>query len=380
MASPPQPRRRRWLRVCLGLGMATALTLGLLEVVLRVVDPLGSPLEHLRGFYRLDAQGRIETNPGWQGTFTVDGRTTAARTNRDGLRGPDLPEKAPGERRVLLLGDSFTWGLGVEFDEAIPAQLERLLRADAAGPVRVGNAGMWGTGPREWGYTLERHRATFQPDLVVAVSYLGNDVLDSLNEPLSVVDGQVLYSDIAHAMRSSWRWSLALRLRTWFYVEKLLARFVPPEVPAQRSLLPPGLDPLEALFLDVRPEHADAAPWIGPVLAVLREHCAGLRRAAGDLPVLVVLLPPHEEIARGRFAAQLQRMGLPEERFARGEGARRVAAMLTELGLPVLDLSPQWFAHPDPDSLCLSDWHYNAAGCAQVAAWIAPAVRASLGR
>ena len=46
------------------------------------------------------------------------------RLNRYGHHGPDFPEhKAPGERRVLFLGDSIVMGHGVTAAEAFPGVL-----------------------------------------------------------------------------------------------------------------------------------------------------------------------------------------------------------------------------------------------------------------
>jgi len=378
----PRRARRRWGVFLVKLAAAVFLGLSLLEVLLRVVDPMRSDraLENLRGFYRLDAAGRIETNPGWRGEWRIGNDVTTIATSSQGLRGADLPAKAEAERRVLMLGDSFVWGSGVEAGQTIPAALERLLRHDGAS-VTVGNAGMWGTGPREWGYTFERHRGWFQPDLAIAVCYVGNDLGDSLNEPMSVVDGHLMPGAIAHAMRDSWRWNLALHLRTWWYLEtKVLARIAPPQVTPLAQLIPGGIDP--ALALEVRDERQAQAPWIGPVLGVMRTHFAAFAEALHGTKALVVLLPPYEEIARGQFSgfvAPVQALNLSPDDFARGNAARRLAGVLAELGLPVLDLSPRFFAHSDPGSLCLIDRHYNEAGCAQVAEWLLPAVRELLG-
>jgi hypothetical protein len=46
---------------------------------------------------------------------------TRVRTNALGFREPRLPApKPPGMRRIVVLGDSFTQGYGVEDDEAYP--------------------------------------------------------------------------------------------------------------------------------------------------------------------------------------------------------------------------------------------------------------------
>ncbi len=71
--------------------------------------------------------------------FSVN--TSAAR-----LRGPAFsPTPAQGVKRILSIGDSVTFGWGVEDDEAWPVHLERLLRGRGHA-VEVLNAGVPGQG------------------------------------------------------------------------------------------------------------------------------------------------------------------------------------------------------------------------------------------
>jgi len=100
-------------------------------------------------------------------------------TNRLGFREPRLPgPKGAGERRIVVLGDSFTQGYGVAEDEAYPRVLERLLqRADPAQRVSVVNLGVPGTSPRDYLQHLEDPGLTYAPDLVL-VGVMGNDVQD----------------------------------------------------------------------------------------------------------------------------------------------------------------------------------------------------------
>jgi lysophospholipase L1-like esterase len=53
----------------------------------------------------------------------------SAGLNRWGYRGPVVGAKQRDETRLVLLGGSTVFGYGVSWDEAIPAQLERKLRA-----------------------------------------------------------------------------------------------------------------------------------------------------------------------------------------------------------------------------------------------------------
>jgi hypothetical protein len=57
----------------------------------------------------------------------------SAGLNRWGYRGPVLPRKQAGEVRFVMLGGSTTFGYGVSWDEAIPAQVEKLLHERAEG-------------------------------------------------------------------------------------------------------------------------------------------------------------------------------------------------------------------------------------------------------
>ncbi|HXD75681.1 MAG TPA: hypothetical protein VN628_18170 [Vicinamibacterales bacterium] len=59
---------------------------------------------------------------------------TSAGFNVWGYRGAPVGRKQPGEYRVVILGGSSAYGYGVTSEQAIPATLERLLRARAGTP------------------------------------------------------------------------------------------------------------------------------------------------------------------------------------------------------------------------------------------------------
>jgi len=91
--------------------------------------------------------------------------------NQLALRGPEVGPKPEGVRRVLALGDSFTFGLGVEDDDApFPAVLNDLL-ADT-GSVEVINGGIPGSVTGDWVALWKRSADAIDPDVVVAVFFL----------------------------------------------------------------------------------------------------------------------------------------------------------------------------------------------------------------
>ena len=91
------------------------------------------------------------------------------RTNSFGLRDDKIQLKNSGPR-ILILGDSFTFGFGVERDNIYVDLLERKLGVD------VINAGVGGYDiihQLEW---FRHVGKKFEPDLVVYALYLGNDL------------------------------------------------------------------------------------------------------------------------------------------------------------------------------------------------------------
>jgi lysophospholipase L1-like esterase len=99
-----------------------------------------------------------------------------------GYRGSDFPRrKATAEFRVLLAGDSFTYGDFVDDDQTLPAQLEGRLRARCSN-VRVINAGLGGATIVDEAHLIER-ALPLSPDLVVVV-FSENDVTDLAETPI----------------------------------------------------------------------------------------------------------------------------------------------------------------------------------------------------
>lgn len=118
----------------------------------------------------------LENQPGVELTYTgwfLRQPPTTMRTNALGGRGPEVPP--PGERpRVLLLGDSFTFGQGVEEDQTFGAALEKHLRALGT-EVEVLNFGVPGHSQPQSVALLEQRLLPLRPDLVLLVVF-ANDL------------------------------------------------------------------------------------------------------------------------------------------------------------------------------------------------------------
>lgn len=76
-------------------------------------------------------------------------------------------ELAPGTRRVVCLGDSNTWGLGVERDAAWPQQLEVTWNTDHESEIEVVNLAYPGTSSSQVRRELRGTLETLHPDVVL---------------------------------------------------------------------------------------------------------------------------------------------------------------------------------------------------------------------
>lgn len=96
--------------------------------------------------------------------------------NSHGMRDEEFPKEKPaGEFRVLLLGDSLTFGIDVEQEEIFARRLHTALAARTGGKVRVMNGAVQGydtSNERDW---LATFGFGLSPDLVVVMFY-PNDI------------------------------------------------------------------------------------------------------------------------------------------------------------------------------------------------------------
>ena len=105
-----------------------------------------------------------------------------------GYRGPVLGRKQPGELRIAFLGGSTAFGYGVNWDEAIPAQLENRLNAHlpaGASRVSVANLGFNSEGAFSFVFTIDDYR--YLNDDIVCLYEGYNDMMgDPANPNTSV--------------------------------------------------------------------------------------------------------------------------------------------------------------------------------------------------
>jgi len=181
----PRPRFVRWAGNLYALLISTAATVGVVEVGLRVLNPWGLELFSLLPYHM---QGMVDhPQLGYVHPRSVTYRLGNKRVtlNSHGHRDDEMPlEKPAGERRILVLGDSVTFGWGADQGEDFPARLEALLREQEGGAWQVINAGVNGYNSQQEATLLAVEGLRFQPDIVLLI-YVSNDV-DAIIEPNAV--------------------------------------------------------------------------------------------------------------------------------------------------------------------------------------------------
>jgi hypothetical protein len=98
--------------------------------------------------------------------------------NRWGFRGKAHPEERTGRPRVLVLGDSFVWGYGVEEGQLFTDLLER----ESVPPIEVINLGVSGYGTDQELLLWREQGRRFRPDVVLLVVTPYTDLLDNVRD------------------------------------------------------------------------------------------------------------------------------------------------------------------------------------------------------
>jgi lysophospholipase L1-like esterase len=214
-----------------------------------------------------------------------------------------FPPRQPGIPRILAVGDSLTYGMGVGADQTWPSVLQQ--RLSQRRPVEVLNLGVCGYNSGDVVRVLRQHLTTLDPDLVVYGMCL-NDFLPhggqqqtirwSLVPPLPehvryiLVDATLTGRFVKQRLAAAW---IALGLRNDF-LDDILEDFAgrrewfAADVKAMNDLVTTrGLPPVVARVLDNMPEThsrraevtaiaeralADAGIRVIPTEAFQREH------------------------------------------------------------------------------------------------------------
>ena len=335
---------RRWLVGLVWLGVTVGVSLVGVELAVRALG-LAPPLPNQYAMFVKDPILPHKPRPG----SVLEGRSLTGEFdfryahNSFGWRGSELaPDKPPGTFRILGLGDSFTYGAGVDVAETYLARLEERLNARGPGHSRVEvvNAGIPSFFPEAERLLLEHYGLPLSPDLVV-VGFVANDVLDTYLglEAIEVLpDGRIVTTHGARLLADLGPGMLTL-YEHWHSFRIPVRRWLTARIANERP---------------VRPEE------------VFREggfHEEAWREVERQYDRMVETARAH---GAGFVLVYLPQQGPWDE--AAGYPAARLGAWAKRSGVPFVDALPAMRAGPEPERLYWPrDRHPTEAGHAIIA-------------
>lgn len=222
--------RRYWLKTLLSVGVVIV-ALAVVEVVLRVInfqetdflfkDFLKAPPQ--ARFFALD-NTKVMKLTDLESNAVTYGKTTQNElwsVDQYGFR-PDYRDNAePAREKILLVGDSFTYGHGVSLFAAYPTILEKNLSAKGY-DINVINAGVPGYGPDQMYNQLIELLPQVKPSIVIWNLYQ-NDLSDANYYCLYDFDTQGNIKSMPIWLNNAYRqgWLVTTLPHQWFELRVL---------------------------------------------------------------------------------------------------------------------------------------------------------------
>ena len=145
------------------------------EVGIRVLDPLGVSYFEATSQYQMDKIPDDSLIYKHQSGLRKVYQKVEVRTNEIGLRERSIQEKHHGELRLLLLGDSITFGWGVRVEDTFSRKLEAILRKKVQPKVTTINSGVGSYNTWQEYHFLKDYFDILEPDMV-SLLYNSNDI------------------------------------------------------------------------------------------------------------------------------------------------------------------------------------------------------------
>jgi lysophospholipase L1-like esterase len=257
----------------------------------------------------------------------------AVRINAWGFRGAEWPATKPANAfRILVLGDSFTFGQGIGEDELYTTLLEKELRAKFPGKsIEVLNLGVMGYSAVDEMKLLEKIGPLLHPDLVL-IEFTGNDVREG--------------DQVPEHERNRWAFPVPEGVKTVLISHSKVVSWLTNKY--DQLVMNAGLRP--NVFTSLEAAYAPSSgEWKRFVAAYQR--MLEWTRAQGIPPPLVglFLMTPYSDPRLNDFIDMTPAIRI-QDRFA-----RQVEAALTGMGIPTVDYLPL-FQRYNKQNLMVSKW------------------------
>ena len=278
----------------------------------------------------------VQLSPNLERTVQWGRLSFQVRTNSLGFRGREPQARAPGEHRILFLGDSMVYGHGLEEDETLPRRVEELAQ-DASAMVATFNGAISGMNTVQELAAAQRLLPVLTPDQVILGYFVGNDPLANL------------FTDVDEHGDVSFREPDVAQLRSRLddHLRPLLASV------AFRSIA------LRYYVPRLRYVWSDQQKVLDRSVELLLRTGRACEQGGARFAVLIIY--PRDGVAGG-----------VESMLSGSRSTGRIlAARLRDAGMRVLDSSDYWNGeHADEKFYFPEDGHLNAEGAQALAALV----------
>jgi len=297
-------------------------------------------------------------------------------TNSQGFRDRERSfEKPDHVRRIVALGDSFTWGSGVTYDETFVTLVEQGLNS-WDGTTEVINLGVPAWGPHEEFHLLTVYGIRFHPDLVMLNFFIGNDIQNKrgddydLPEPV-IVAGQSYYVHRnGNWLHDTMGPGSSFLYHNLNYLVKVGGSRI--RAASEEGLLPGERLPLVSRRDYIRGirERSDIyliehTPFFNHHWDRTQKTLLAMRDflAERGIPLLIVMMPDHVQFDPGLQREYFNATEASPQHFDFYKPQRLLLAWCKEHSVQCIDLWPAFTAAGDPAGLHFrNDIHWSASG------------------
>jgi len=355
-------RAYRWIKI-LTVNLVLFVLAG--EAVLRIADPLLA-----RGGLFGDKHTPAALIPHAEVLGSI------GRTNSQGFRDRERSfEKPDRVHRMVALGDSFTWGSGVTYDEAFVTLVEQGLNG-RDGATEVINLGVPAWGPHEEFHLLTVYGIRFRPDRVMLNFFIGNDIQNKRGDDFNVPEPVIVAGQSYYVHRNG-NWvhdNLGPGSSFLYHNLNYLMKVGGSRL---RAASEEGLLPGERLPLLSRKDYLRGIRERNDIYLIedtpfFRHHWDRTQRtlvamrdylAERGIPLIVVMLPEHVQFDSGLQREYFQATRASPQDYDFYKPQRLLLAWCEAQRVQCIDLWPAFAAASDPAALHFrNDIHWSESG------------------
>lgn len=302
-----------------------------LELAIRLIAP--QQLQRtLRNVFEVRENSGFGYKPGSRATCNIGFGNQEIAINSWGCRDHEHGPKAPGEWRILCVGDSFVDNIALSVDQIYPHVLADNLRSSRPDrKITVVSAGERGWGLWEYYHYLLKEAERIKPDVVIIGFNPSDDSITSLEPPhtrrFRIAFGLPAYADTGKCQRIKWTVSA---------LSKMLPDYSHAAVLLHRRLLFPlswwlGLNSSRLGSLVTDPAQPDRIS--GPTTELLRRIKSLCQQRGAALAILAVPTEAEVVASVARLRIQLERPDVSKVDLDRP--SRFLAEITAGLGIPL---------------------------------------------